>query len=160
MPNGPLIKAIWAAAREHGISRDEVHDATFAGWKKTSVKQLSDAEARQLLDGMRGKKRRRHIPHDRRQAMGNDGRKDDPGGTEYLINDSERQLLWQAAFTRDWSEETLRAFCVKMIGIPEPKTIRQYNKVFWAIKAMQRRDQQKRDRAAAQVLEGAHAARV
>lgn len=144
MLNPKLLKAIWAVARERGLSHEEVHDAIYAGWKKTSVKDLSDFEAHRLLDGMRGKKRG-GISYDRGQAMAYAGRKqnavDDPA---FLINDTERQLLWKAAYSRGWNEDTLRTFCVRTIGVGEPRTMKEFNKVFWAIKAMQRRDERRR----------------
>lgn len=145
MPSASRIRAIWACAREHGITREEVHDAIFAGWRANSVKDLADWQADALIRGMRGgKDKRKHIPSDRRSAMQAHGRKDDRDlDTEYLITEEERKLLWQAAFLRNMTGDTLRKFCRKMIGKDEPATVREYNKVFWAFKAMQRRDEKR-----------------
>lgn len=141
MPSASVVRAIWAAAREHGVDREGVHDAIFAGWRKTSVKDLTDREAGMLLDGIRGKSGSRGMSAARRDAMGKHGRKDStPRNSEFLINDRERELLSEAAHARNWSAATLREFCMRQLGVAEPRTVGEYNKVFWAIKAMQRRD--------------------
>lgn len=148
MTKPSLLKAIWAVARERGISNEEVHEAIFAGWQKTSVKDLTDFEANRLLDGMRGNRSRPGLSFGRRQAMQQHGRKDDPrDDAEYLVTASEILLLLRAALQRHWTEDTLQAFCLKKIGVKTPRTMREFNKVFWALKAMQRRDEAaRRDR--------------
>lgn len=75
MPLKPaLMRAIYACARENRISNEEIHEAIAAGWKKTSVKDLTDFQARQLLDGMRGFTGARD--YQRRQAQHFHGKKD------------------------------------------------------------------------------------
>lgn len=136
-----LIVAIWACAREHGISKDEVHDAIHAGFQKTSVKHLVEWEALRLLDGMRGKRSEGHGPYERRLAMRNHGRRDvAAGGTDYLVNETELGILRGIAKVRGMTDEGLRTFCQRQLGLDQPRTMKEYNRVLWAIKAMIRRD--------------------
>ena len=140
MINARLLKAIWAVAREKKIDSEGVHEAIQAGLGKTSLKELTTPEALRLLDGMRGKRREAPTAW-RGQAQAYAGRRkeavDEPA---VMVNDAELRMLWQAAHARGWSGETLDKFCVKLIGNETPRTMKQFNKVFWAIKAMTRRE--------------------
>lgn len=142
MPKPELIRTIWAAAREHNVSKDEVHDAIWAGWQKKSVKELVDWEALRLLDGIRGRKPRQgHGPYERRQAMQQHGRRDQAnGGTDFLVTETELGILAGIAKVRGMNEAGLRAFCQRQIGLDAPRTVREYNKVLWGVKAMIRRE--------------------
>ncbi|MFB3828941.1 MAG: hypothetical protein ACE15B_19400 [Bryobacteraceae bacterium] len=144
MPDVKYIRAIFATAREHGISSEEVHDAIWAGWEKKSVKDLTTAEACQLLDGLRGRRRSTRSGCDsrRRHAMGNHGRRDydrsqDPN---YVINEREMQMLREAAALRNWDEGVLTRFIERQLGRPEIRTMAEFNRVFWPLKAMNRRE--------------------
>jgi hypothetical protein len=135
-----MLRVIYAVAREHGISNEELHDAISIGFQKTSLKQLTARESMQLIHGMRGKQSR--FAPDRRRAMNAHGRKDynRDGQTEYLVNDRERKLLQEAATLRGWSDETLIQFVTRQLGKDTVRTMTEFNKVFWALKSMNRRD--------------------
>lgn len=143
------LSAIYGCAREHHISNEEIHEAISVGFNKTSLKDLTERECRTLLDGMRGttsqaKRAVRgasgHANTTRGHAMGTAGRKDAAKSeTEYLVSARELELLREAAELRGWSRETLDTFIRRQLGGKELRTVRQFNKVFWAIKAMNRR---------------------
>jgi hypothetical protein len=131
------IKAIWAAAREHGVDREGVHDA-IALWGITSVKDLNAQQARLLLNGMRGKN---HGGQKRRNAVAAQGRRDHDASAEprYMVKAHEMKMLKSAAESRGWSDDTLGAFIERQLGKRQIATLAEFNKVMWAIKAMQRR---------------------
>jgi hypothetical protein len=143
MPKPNLIRAIYARAREHGVSREEIHDAIRAGWQKASVKDLTDPEAFQLLDGLAGRRAGTvsGCSPSRRQAMANHGRRDydrskDPS---FLVKEREMQMLREAAALRNWDDATLDRFIERQIGKTEIRTMAEFNRVFWPIKTMNRR---------------------
>jgi hypothetical protein len=133
-----LLRAIWACAREHRVDGEALHEAIQAGFQKTSLKQLTRREAYRLLDGLRGK--RDGGIASRRWAQGNHGRRNIADRTEHLVNQRELQMLREAAALRGWTEETLQAFVRRQIKAEMIHTMQQFNKVFWALKAMNRRD--------------------
>ena len=130
------IKAIWAAAREHGVSREGVHDA-IATWQLTSVKDLNAQQARLLLNGLRGKSGQQK----RRTAVAQQGRRDHDASHEprYMVKEREMAMLKAAAESRGWNDETLGNFIERQLGKRVIATLAEFNKVFWAVKAMQRR---------------------
>ena len=139
MPDPKYIRAIWACAREKGLSSEDVHDAACMLTQKTSLREMTDAECRELLDGFRGGKRR--MAPQRVRAMGIAGRKDADRetGTEWLVNSAEMSMLRKTAMLRGWSEDTLQAFITRQLKGPV-RNIRDLNRVLWAVKAMNRRD--------------------
>jgi len=75
--------------------------------------------------------------------MASHGRKDhrrQAGEAEYLVNPTELNLLHRAASLRNWSDATLAAFVERQLGRQTIRTMAEFNKVFWALKAMNRRD--------------------
>ncbi len=134
-----LMRAIYACAREHQVDGEALHEAIHAGFGKASVKELTDRQARQLLDGMRGKVREPQ-PWQRREAQAFDGRRKVKVDVHTLINDRERELLREAAALRGWDDSTLAAFAARQTGTSEIRTMAQFNKVFWPLKSMNRRE--------------------
>ena len=136
----PLLRAIHAAAREHKVSRDELHES-IAYWKKKSLKDLTKGEAYKLLDGIRGNQSSPHA-HARPNAQAAHGRKEYDASADaiYPVTDRERQMLREAADLRHWDDATLTGFIQRQLGKPVLVTLADFNKVFWALKAMNRRD--------------------
>ena len=137
-----LLRTIYAVAREFGVSNEELHEAIQAGFQKQSLKKLTKREACHLIDGLKGKPASR-LDAGRREAMASHGRKDhrrQAGETEYLVNAAELNLLQRAAALRNWPEATLAAFVERQLGRQTIRTMAEFNKVFWALKAMNRRD--------------------
>jgi len=139
-----LLRAIFGAAREHGISSEELHDSTSIGFGKTSLKTLTRREAYQLLDGIRGRVQpgTSGVKGPRRYAMASHGRRghDHSADPVYLVNERELQMLRDAASRRGWNEESLRKFCQRQIKKDAPQTMSELNKVFQPLKAMNRRE--------------------
>jgi hypothetical protein len=138
-----LLRTIHACAREHNVDRDGLHEA-IALWKKTSLKELTRAEAFRLLDGLRGKSPVAYTKRDphRRRAQNAHGRRDYDASADaiYPAAEPEHQLLRDAAALRNWDEATLTAFIDRQLGKPVVVTLADFNKVFWALKSMNRRD--------------------
>jgi hypothetical protein len=142
----PLLRAIHACAREHKVDRDGLHEAIEAGFKKKSLKELTRAEAFRLLDGLRGNKPGKYVPRlenpHRRRAQNAHGRKDYDASADaiYPAAAPEHQLLRDAATLRKWDDATLTAFIQRQLGKPVVVTLADFNKVFWALKSMNRRE--------------------
>jgi hypothetical protein len=142
----PLLRAIHGAAREHNVSTEDLHDA-IAVIGKTSLKELTKREAYTLLDGIRGKQASPHFQparrnQRRRDAQASHGRRKHDASADaiYPATDRERQMLRDAADLRQWDDATLTAFINRQLGKPVLVTLADFNKVFWALKAMNRRD--------------------
>jgi hypothetical protein len=135
----PLMRAIHAAARENKCSNEELHEAIEAGFKLKSLKELTKRQAYALLDGLRGKPRATNQP--RRDAQAFHGRRgyDASADAIYPVTDREQQLLREAANLRGWNDATLTGFIDRQLGKPVMVTLADFNKVFWALKAMNRR---------------------
>ncbi len=143
------LRAIFAAAREKGVTYEQLHETIAVSWGKRSLKDLSSEQAQLLIDGLRGKTRAEHhyrgngpFRYDRRQAMAAHGRKDydRSGDAEYVVNERELQMLREAAALRNWDEEALRKFIKRQLGRETIRTMADLNKVLWPLKAMNRRD--------------------
>lgn len=138
-----LIKTIHACARENGVSREEIHEA-IAHFGKTSLKDLTKTEAYRLLDGLRGGKPSPHFTPkpDRRHAQANHGRRDYDASADaiYPVTDRERELLREAADLRKWDDATLSRFVERQTGKAVVVTMADFNRVFWPLKAMNRRN--------------------
>jgi UTP:GlnB (protein PII) uridylyltransferase len=143
------LPAIFAAAREKGVTHEQLHETIWVSWQKKSLKDLTAEQAGLLIDGLRGKSQGAHryrsngpFTPRRREAMQAHGRKDydRSGDAVYMVNARELAMLREAAEVRGWSEETLRQFTKRQIGHETPRTMAELNKVFWPLKAMNRRD--------------------
>ncbi len=140
----PLLRAIFACARENGCDNEGLHEAIEAGFGKQSLRDLTHAEAYALLDGLRGGKPSAHYKPNlwRRQAQGKHGRRDYDATSDaiYPVREPERQLLRDAAAVRNWDDVQLGRFIQRQIGKPTVTTMAEFNKVFWPLKSMNRRE--------------------
>jgi hypothetical protein len=138
-----LLRAIFASARAHGVTNEGLHETIWLTLQKRSLKDLTTDEAMQLLDGLNGKEYRppQNFSYRRRQAMSLHGRKDHDRsqGAAFLVNEREIKMLGDAAALRGWSAETVAAFIERQVG-HEIRTMADFNKVFWALKRMNKRD--------------------
>jgi hypothetical protein len=138
-----MLRALFGAAREHGISSEELHDVASFGFGKSSLKDLTRREAYRMLDGIRGKVQTSAsgVRGPRRHAMAVHGHKDydHSGDPVYLVNDRELQMLREAAERRGWDEAALQKFCQRQISADRPRTMAEFNKVFQPLKTMNRR---------------------
>lgn len=150
--DGKLIAAIFACAREHHVDNQALHEAIEAGFNKTSIRRLTRGEAYRLLDGLRGKQRRGggasgYKGTARGQAMASHGRKGVKVDVHELVTTRELQMLNEAAAPRGWSSKALVDFIERQTGHREVRTLADFNKVFHALKAMNRRDAKTRGAA-------------
>lgn len=140
----PLIRAIHAAAREHGVSNEELHEAIKTGFALDSIKGLTKRQAYRLLDGIRGAQQSPHFKPNaaRRRAQNAHGRRDYDASADaiYPATERENQMLRDAAALREWDDAALTRFVNRQLGKPVLVTLADFNKVFWALKAMNRRD--------------------
>jgi len=136
------LRTIYGAAREHGISNDELHDV-IAEWGHISLKELSQSEYYKLLDGIRGRREASGsmaFSEEAKWAMGNHGRKDVAIAVEVLATARDVQLIRECAALRGWDEGTLLRFIERQIKKPRITTKAEMNKVLWGLKSMNRRD--------------------
>ncbi len=136
----PLLRAIHGAAREHHVSNEELHEAIEAGFKLKSLKALTKRQAYALLDGIRGNSPLKSDQR-RRDAQAFHGRKGYDAGADaiYPVTEREHIMLREAADLRGWDDATLTGFIDRQLGKPVLVTLADFNKVFWALKAMNRR---------------------
>ncbi len=134
-----LIRTIHARKNELGIDDDLLHEMALRNFGKDSIKKLTNKEAFALLDLMgpskRGDPQRRH-------AQSRHGRKDydHSGDPAHMIGPSELAMLGKAAALRGWSEETLQKFSRRQCKQLLPRTLEDFNKVWWALRSMNQRD--------------------
>lgn len=149
MPDAKMFRAIYGCAKEFGLDNELIHQMAETQFGKSSLKLLTDQECRKILDGIRadyGKQRQNAgrsgwRGSSRGQAMGTAGAKSkEPVRTTYLVNARELAMLSDAAAIRGWSRETLNTFIQRQLRHRPLRTMRDFNKVFWALKAMNRRD--------------------
>ncbi|MGE5487554.1 MAG: hypothetical protein ACM3ZB_07010 [bacterium] len=141
-PNTKFLRAIYGAARAHGVNNQVLHDMIWFEWQKKSLKDLTPAQSMELLDTLNGKTPSKNFSSDRRRAMASHGRRDydSSGDAAYMINERERRMLQEAAALRGWSLGGLQHFIERQLKHEQIRTMAEFNKVFWALKAMNRRD--------------------
>ena len=132
-----VLRAIFGVARECSVSNDELHEAIMAGCRKKSLKDLTRREAFRLMDGLR--KTAGQTSPNRRRAQAAHGRKDVDPDVIYQPTGREWAMLRKAAALRNWSEEALGEFILRQLR-REIRTLADYNKILWALKAMNRRE--------------------
>ena len=139
MPETKYIRALYARARERGLDSDGLHEIVLDRFGAESIKTLSNKQAAALLNGF-GKSRASSAA--RRHAQSHHGRKNyDPSGEPIqLASDREREMLREAGERRGWNDDTLRGFIRRQTGRDDVRTMADFNKVFWPLKAMNRRD--------------------
>jgi len=149
MPDVKMFRAIYGCAKEFGLDNELIHQIVEAQFGVDSLKKLTDQQCRKLLDGIRTDygKQRQHAGHSgwkgtvRGEAMGTEGgRNERPSKAAHLVNARELAMLAEAAAIRGWSRETLDTFIQRQLRRRPMRTMRDFNKVFWALKAMNRRE--------------------
>jgi ribosomal protein L31E len=132
------LRAIYACAREHGVSTDDLHYTIGLHYQLKSLKDLTAQQAVAMISGMR----RAGRSYGKRQAMNSHGRKDEvkPRETEYMVTGAEMNLLLKECGKRRWTAETLKTFIQRQIKRDTIRTTADFNKVYWALKRMNERD--------------------
>ncbi len=129
------LRTIFGAAREHHVSNEMLHDLIGIQFGKTSLKDLTKIESLRLLDGIRGNQAK-----GRNDAQAKHGRKHHRAKLQHLVKAREIQMLKEAAALRGWDDDTLARFVQRQIGSTHIDTLSDFNKVFWPLKSMNRRD--------------------
>lgn len=135
--SNPYLRTIFGAAREHGVSHEQLHDIIALEFGKASLRDLTKEQSLQLLNGIRGEEQSRSR---RRHAQAKHGRRGHKVLAHQLVNARELKLLREAASVRGWDSVTLTAFVLRQVGRAEVVTMADFNKVFWALKSMNRRE--------------------
>lgn len=135
-------RAIFASAKQHEMSNDDVHALVKERFGKDSLKQLTLNEFRMLMDGMNGKPGggRERSSRERNWARGNHGRKDVQPKQEFLVTPRDLELLGEMAALRGWSRDTLDTFIGRQLKGRQIRTTSDLNKVMWPLKRMNLRD--------------------
>ncbi len=133
------IRAIYGCAREYRIDNELLHEMIARNFSKDSVKKLTRKQALSLLDLMR---RGNGEGVQRRHARSRHGRKnyDATGDVVHLVGPKELGMVRKAAALRGWSDETLQKFSRRQCGQLTPRTMAEFNKVWWALRSMNQRD--------------------
>lgn len=146
MPDAKLFRAIYGCCKEHGVDNEGLHDVVRLRFNKASLKELSNRECYELMDGIRGKATQRrgggvsgHSYTERGAAMQSAGRRDSDLGVEFLVNTREMEMLRELAEQLGWSAAALQAFCQRQNKGQGVKTLADLNRVLWGLKAMLRR---------------------
>lgn len=139
MPETKNLKAVWARARERGVDEETLRDVVESVSGQRSLRALDDGQYRRVLDRLGPS---RIAPAQRRNAQGKHGRRgyDASKDPKQLVSARELGMLAEAAALRGWSAATLAGFCKRQIKLEQPRTMGELNKVFWALKMMNRRD--------------------
>ncbi|MCB1020615.1 MAG: DUF1018 domain-containing protein [Acidobacteria bacterium] len=139
MPDAKQLKALWSRARERGVDEETLRDLVESVSGQRSLRALNDGQVRRVLDRLGPS---RVAPAQRRNAQAKHGRKgyDQKQDPTVLVSPRELRMLEEAAALRHWPAAALERFCERQIKLPKPRTMGEFNKVFWALKSMNRRD--------------------
>lgn len=126
------VRAIYGEARRRGLDDDQLHDLVASVTMRTrSIKELTHAEAQKVIQRLKGNSfvPLRTLQYRRQKA-----------GIPVLVRPDQLTLIAELASQRDWSIETLAAFCKRQCKREVPRTTSDANKVIEALKAMNKRE--------------------
>lgn len=138
-PNGTKskkqVQAIWVLARGRGMTDEELHSLVAAETGNESIRALSRANADKVIIALGGtafntKRKTRRTRQDHHQQT----------NTKQIAAGSQLDLMRSLANRRDWTEDSLKKFCQRMIKRDHPATTTQANTIIEALKSMNRRD--------------------
>lgn len=132
--------AIFGLASKHGVDHNSLRDlaAEVSDGRVDRMGQLSFEEANRIIHRLGGEpfagsgQPRRTTNYQRQQA-----------GVKQIAQADHLQLMQDLAAGRNWSDETLEKFCLRVIKYPRPRTTDETNKIIEALKAMNARDRAK-----------------
>jgi hypothetical protein len=139
------IKAMFGLGRPLGCGKPDLEALAIdvSGGRVERLSQLSFSEANAIISRLGGNPfsgngaPRRTTNYQRQQA-----------GVSQIAQPAQLQLLRDLAAGRNWSDETLEKFCLRVIKYPRPRTTDETNKIIEALKAMNKRDRQTAKEAA------------
>lgn len=128
--------AIFGLAAKHGLDHESLRDlaAEISDGRVDRLGQISFDEANKIIhrlggEPFRSSQSRRTTNYQRQQA-----------GVDQIAQPAQLRLMIKLAQGRNWSDETLEKFCLRLIKSPRPRTTAETNKIIEALKAMNRRD--------------------
>ena len=127
--------AIFGLAKTRGLNDEMLHSLVEAEVEKTSIKELSFAEANKVIVALggkaflRGQSPRRTRQHHHKES-----------GVTQIVTEEQLTLINKLALKRNWTATSLDNFCRRMLKRPRPKTTIEANKIIEALKAMNSRD--------------------
>lgn len=133
------LRAIFALAKPLSCSKEDLeelaNDVTVGRVHRLSM--LSFDEANGIIRRLGGepfqkRESRRTVNYQRQQA-----------GVVEIAQPRQLRLMRDLAAGRGWSDETLRAFCLRIVKSRVPRTTAETNKIIEALKAMNARDRAK-----------------
>jgi hypothetical protein len=153
------IKAIKTAQRAHGLSDETYRAMLWSLFRVTSCTQLTQAQARAVLDRLNGRGTsptrparpvvgRPHTwPFDPAQGRRRPGKPRWPSGPDPEITPRQQAYL-DGLFARlGWDAIRRGAFCQKLIGTPWPQTNRQVTALLQVLRPLVTRYPQGYERA-------------
>lgn len=127
--------AIFGLAKTRGLNDEMLHSLIEAEVEKTSIKELSFAEANKVIVALGGKSfLRGQSPRRTRQHHHKES------GVTQIVTEEQLALINKLALKRNWTATSLDNFCRRMLKRPRPKTTIEANKIIEALKAMNSRD--------------------
>jgi Protein of unknown function (DUF1018) len=130
--NNAQVRAIHGEAKRRGLDGEQLHDLVESTTRRTrSIAALTHAEAQQVIQRLKGNGfvPLRTLQYRRQKA-----------GIPVLVRPDQLTLIAELASQRDWSIETLAAFCKRQCKREVPRTTTDANKVIEALKAMNKRE--------------------
>lgn len=128
------VKAIWGLARKQSMTDEQLHDLVDATTQKDSIRALNRDEADKVIVALGGtalcKRKPRRTRQDHHQKA----------GVAQIASGSQLDLINSLAKRRNWTDESLKKFCQRMIRRAAPTTTKQANTIIEALKDMNRRD--------------------
>lgn len=142
-----FFRGLHAEAAKRGLDHAALHELVSKRYGVDSLRKLSDAQLRDWYREFTGRGfKHAGVPGAaRRHAAGKAGRRGTPDTRNLTpaieLVDTE-DLVMMRDFARmqlGWSAETLDKFIRRQIGRDAIRTMAEFNKVLWGLKAMKRR---------------------
>jgi len=146
-----MIHALWR--QRVGLGNEDSRELRHAyvqavtEGRASETRQLSQADARRVIDQLLSDQRasRRIGDHQTAHAAGTHGRRDASQDLEVMIGPPQIALLQDLRRALGWDQLRLNGFIERQLGVGrQMKTMRQFNKVVWGMKAQLRREEQGR----------------
>jgi hypothetical protein len=145
-----MMRGLHAEASKRGLSHDGLHELVEKRYGVASLSQLSEAQLREWYREFSGKgfRHRGMGSASRRRAAGAAGRRQpdqpinrstDQSKVIELASADDIAMLIDLAGQIGWSVTALHKFVARQIGRENIRTMAEFNKVLWALKAIARR---------------------
>lgn len=137
-----FLRGLHAEARKRGLSHDDLHELVARKFRVDSLSKLTEKQLREWYREFTGKGfKHRGVPAGSRAwASGNAGRRG-PGQQKVveLVNGDDLAMLANLAAQIGWSVSALHVFIERQIGRRAIRTMAEFNRVLWPMKAIARR---------------------